>query len=458
MRHFLQPSISRRTVLALLLGMFAVLVVELAHNYFTLLGASDDGLHAQHRRFVIAMTKVFDQQPDAAGIRAAAETLDLMVAAQYEGSKIKFRLPRIQVWDRTGHRIYASPGSPSTRLSQDLSGEKEVDLNGHHYLLEIQSSPRYVIEHAFETEGMHRVLILDILQDLIVDVAIAFPFVLIPILLGVHGGLKPLRMLSRDITRRHPNDLTPVQTTVHYKELQPLVDSINNLLARLAHKIGTEREFVNDAAHELQTPLAVVASQVHLLATATTPEAREEAHRRSEAAIARAAHQVRQMLDLAALDANAHAANQQVDLARLAREQIAQLEPTARAKGLTLEMESPQLLSVRGAAPAVHSIVQNLLDNAVRYTHEGGWIRVALEHTGSHAALRVQDNGPGIAAEDCERVFDRFYRAPGTASTGTGLGLAIVRQAAEKLGGRACLEPRLEGMGCSFLVILPTAM
>lgn len=457
MKSFFRPSISRRTVLALLLSMVVVLAVESARNYFTLMGSGDDGIGAQNQRFIKAMMTVLEQQPDMDSVRQAADSLDRMVAAQYDGASVRFMQPRFQVWDRSGHRIYASPGSPPDRLSQAAAGDQDVTRDGHHYLVSVYASPRLLIEHDFETNGVHQVLLTDILINLAVDIVIAFPFVLIPILLSVHGGLKPLRVLSRDIVRRQPSDLTPVATKVHYTELQPLVDAINNLLARLAHKIGIEREFVNDAAHELQTPLAVVASQVHLLATATTPEAKAEAYQRSEAAIARAAHQVRQMLDLAALDGNAVQSDQQVDLARLARDQIAQLEPTARAKGLTLEMDAPQLLAVRGPTPAIHSIVQNLLDNAVRYSHDGGWIRVALERIGPHAALRVQDNGPGIAAEDRERVFDRFYRAPGTRSTGTGLGLAIVRQAAEKLGGEARLEISPEGIGCSFLVILPTA-
>src|SRR6202023_3451732 len=119
---------------------------------------------------------------------------------------------------------------------------------------------------------------------------IAWPFVLLPVWLAVLQGLRPLRRLSEKIAAREPEDISPVGIDPRHAELKPLIRSLDDLLAKLRHKIESERVFVANAAHELRTPLAVITAQAHVLAKATTAEERSDAEQRLEAAVNRASH------------------------------------------------------------------------------------------------------------------------------------------------------------------------
>jgi signal transduction histidine kinase len=242
---------------------------------------------------------------------------------------------------------------------------------------------------------------------------------------------------------------------MRYEELQPVVHSINELLERLRRKIRQEQSFVHDAAHELQTPLAVIANQTHVLASASTTEERAEAHRNAQHAIERAGHLVRQMVVLSRLDSEQPENQQTFDVATNVREMLAPLVPEALAKSIELTLESPDSVSMNGDPGALHSIVGNLVDNALRYVGVGGHIQVEIETGNGVVTLRVLDDGPGIRAEDRDRVFDRYYRVAGTGVSGSGLGLAIVKQAVARMRGTISLNNGLDGKGCAFVVKLP---
>ena len=288
---------------------------------------------------------------------------------------------------------------------------------------------------------------------------LAFPLVLLPLWLAAFQGMRPVRSLSRRIAARATDNLSDLDISVKYAELVPLVDALNGLLQRLREKIGREHAFVQNAAHELRTPLAVISVQAHVLVKAQTTSERVEAELRLDQSISRASHLMEQLLHLATID-DEHALNPcVVDVATLVREGLAAIAPVAVSRGLDLSLDAPDALVVRLDVPAFRLILDNLVANALNYVPSGGRIFVELHNAKNMLTLSVGDDGPGIPEHLRTCVFDRFYRVPGNDAPGTGLGLAIVKQAATRLGGRVTLATGPNGVGCLFTaeVLAPAA-
>lgn len=286
-------------------------------------------------------------------------------------------------------------------------------------------------------------------------VGAALLIVLLPVWLAVRAGLAPLRRLSKQVAARESSDLTPVTTPTAYRELQPLVGAINGLLERLSHSLAREKAFVNDAAHEMRTPLAVISAQAHVLAGADDAQARAESKTRLERAVERASHLAHQLLRLAQMDARDLSMRRDVDAMQIIRDSLAGLAPSAAQRETEIALNGPDAALIHTDPHALQSIIDNLLDNALRYGGRGGSIEVSVEHGPAALELRVTDQGPGIPAEERAAIFERFRRGHGADVPGAGLGLAIVRQAAHSLGGEVELTTGPNGRGCEFRVRLP---
>jgi signal transduction histidine kinase len=144
-----------------------------------------------------------------------------------------------------------------------------------------------------------------------------------------------------------------------------------------------------------------------------------------------------------------------MDLAALLGDRLAAIYPIARRKAITLSLDAPGHVPVTANPTGLGSIIDNLIDNAIRYTPEGGNVRVSLREVGGDLELEVSDDGPGIAQEFRERVFERFFRVPGTAQEGSGLGLAIVKRLTTAYGGQIHLGHGPEGRGLTVRLALP---
>lgn len=285
---------------------------------------------------------------------------------------------------------------------------------------------------------------------------LALPFVLLHVWFSVRNGLRPLQRFAQAIARRHPEDLSPLQEQPRHAELKPLAHALDDLLRRLRQRFERERVFVQDAAHEIRTPLAVVATQAHVMAHAEQPRQRALAYEALTQAIARASHVAQQLLTLATLDDVQPPHLREIDVAQVARGLLAQLAPQALARGMELSLDAPDRLLAPLDEPAFVSALQNLVDNAIRYGREGGKVAVALRGDGERIGLHVQDDGPGIPEADHALVFERFYRGAPADVTGSGLGLAIVKRAALRMGGRATVTQGLaRDRGVGFLVSVP---
>lgn len=284
-----------------------------------------------------------------------------------------------------------------------------------------------------------------------------WPLVLLLPLLGmaiwiiVGRGLMPLQRVTRALDTRHPEALEHLPDNRLPQEVVPVVRALNALLDRLATALDTQKAFVADAAHELRTPLAAVQIQSQLVARAKDDASRREALDDLQAGITRATRLAEQLLALARSEPDGKNATALVDLHALLDECVGASVLLAQQRGVDLGIEASEAATVMGDQNALRVMFNNLIDNATKYTPDGGRVDVCLRVAEGDPVVEISDNGPGIPAEERERVFDRFYRVGASADrartdvAGSGLGLAIVRRIAEQHGAKVALAESKSG-------------
>lgn len=292
----------------------------------------------------------------------------------------------------------------------------------------------------------------------IAPVLLLLPALGLLIWLTVGRGLRPLEAIAAAVQVRTPATLAPLADRRLPQEVRPLVEALNDLLRRLGTALESQRQFVADAAHELRTPLTALRLQAQLLERAAAEGERAAALGAVKEGIARAMHVVEQLLTLARQEPEAGARPAtDVELSELARQAISELMPLAEAKAIDFGMARAEPLHVTGDREGLRVLIANLVDNAVRYTPERGRVDVSTFVAGGEAVIEVTDTGPGIPAEERERVFDRFYRRVGGTAAGSGLGLAIVKKSVERHRGRIALADGRGGRGLTARLTLPLA-
>lgn len=273
---------------------------------------------------------------------------------------------------------------------------------------------------------------------------------------GVRLGLRPLERLRRDIESRSANDLTPLSESGVSDELRPLVGSLNRLLGLVLDSAEAQKRFVANAAHQLRTPLAGLQAQLDLIAHEALPEDTRPRVRLSQEAARRLTHLINQLLALAKAEPSANIAHvmHAVDLRDVVENAASTHLDRALAKDIDIGFEA-QEAPIEGATWLLREATDNLIDNAVQYTPNGGRITVRSGVEGESSYLEVEDNGPGIAPEERRRVFDRFYRVPGSAGPGSGLGLAIVREIADLHNATIDVDTGANGVGLRIRISFP---
>lgn len=271
---------------------------------------------------------------------------------------------------------------------------------------------------------------------------------------GIRAGLRPLDALREELAQRSHHDLRPVETRVPV-ELQPVINEINQLLARLDLSLASQRSFVSDAAHQLRTPIAALQAQVEVALDDTNPETRRHQLDQIRAATARLSHLAHQLLALARAEPGGLSTSEPLSLPDIAHRCAEIWLPAALKKGIDLGFELAPV-TVVGSPLLIQELLGNLVDNAIRYTPGGGNVTVRCGPQDGLACLVVEDNGPGVAPADRAAVFNRFHRVAGSPGDGCGLGLAIVREIARQHGGDVILD-EAPGGGARFTVLLPAA-
>ena len=288
------------------------------------------------------------------------------------------------------------------------------------------------------------------------------PMVVLVLVLGlllreaIKRALRPLDNLSAEIGRREISELHALDTTDLPQEIAPLAQALNTLLAQLDHLLGSQRQFLADAAHELNTPLAAVKLQAQL-ARRVSDDEREAALNELDRGIERAIHLASQLLALARLEPDQRKPERcEVAWHDTVRQAVIHLSPLAEARHTDLGLLRCEPATVMADPHALRALMDNLIDNALRYSPRGAQVDVDFFVDGSWATLRISDNGPGIAPEQRQRVLQRFVRLHPGDTTGSGLGLAIVQNIVDASGGQLLLSDT-PGGGLTVSVRLPLA-
>jgi signal transduction histidine kinase len=270
----------------------------------------------------------------------------------------------------------------------------------------------------------------------------------------IHRSLRPVVAMRRTIAARDPLDLAPLRGGELPDEIRPLVDSFNQLLARLDRAMRNERQFLSEAAHELRTPLAALLTHAQVAQRSKTPEEAAGPLRQLVQSAERSARLSQQLLDSARLDAERSAQRTAIELADIVAVVTHELDTIAAHKRQSIALDA-EPCAILGNVDDLGILIGNLVDNAVRYTPHGGRIAVRCLASGSLAQLQVLDDGPGVAAADRERIFDRFFRVAGSSQRGSGLGLSLVARIAAAHGAAIVIGDGLDGRGFGITVSFP---
>jgi two-component system OmpR family sensor kinase len=361
----------------------------------------------------------------------------------------------VQVWSLDGVRVYLS--RPHTVLPEITTlGFSTAQTSEGQWRVYGTQAATTVIQVA-QPMRIRQQQAVQLAVQTLKPFALLLPLLAILIWLVVGHALEPLQRLTTLVKARRVDALDPLPNEPLPDEVQPLVSALNDLLVRLGAALERERAFMADAAHELRTPLTALHLQMEMLARATNEVERADAMDRLSAGVQRAIRLVEQMLSLARQEPRVDRSRVSVALHEIAREVVAELVPFADAKQIDLGISESQPAFVRGDPDALRTLIRNLVDNAVRYTPAGGRVDVCLEGHTNRIVLRVVDTGPGIPPEERARVFDRFYRRPGTSPPGSGLGMAIVKAIADTHGATVALDSGPEGHGLAVTVSFPSA-
>lgn len=368
--------------------------------------------------------------------------------------------PSIIVWQH-GRQIYRSDGVPSDIVNTQPDIDETVEADGKTWRARTTESPSGKTRVTLVTAGSLQVwLTFQSRGYYLLPLVISVPFLLFPAWLSIRLALRPWRAVAKEIASRGPHDLTPVSVQPRHDELQPLVHNFNALMDRLRASIAREQSFIADAAHELRTPIAAMRVNVEALQALLTQhiptERQHELFSRVLNSNARAERLVGQLLRLMRSHSNA-SAPQPMRLDDLVQERLAALSALAHVREVEIELVADEPVEVVGDRDSLVSMIDNLIDNATKYSPERSVVSVGIRRVGDEAVLTVADQGKGVAPALRERVFDRFFRDPDQVQTGSGLGLAIVRSVVDAHGGAIALSDTGTGKGLQVTVRIPLA-
>lgn len=353
----------------------------------------------------------------------------------------------VRIWSPDGTELYRSGARHMP--SQAVLGFSDAMVDGTRYRIYSLRTPEHTIQIAQDLDARtERARALA--WRAILPIVLLAPLLMLAVWWLIDSSLAPVQRMKRQVAARRASDLSPLPTAGLPEEVLPLVGEINLLFERLQRARSVQQKFIADAAHELRSPLAALKLQAQALRRTMDDGARQDAIERLNEGMERAIELSGQLLSLAREEAGeAMPHPEEVELEQLAREAVAEVLPQAQARGIDVGLAPGEPASVQGERQALHVLLRNLLDNAIKYSPPHGTVDIRIEAgADGGASLVVEDSGPGIADAEHERVFDRFYRVPGTEAPGSGLGLAIVKTVAERHHARVELgrSQRLGGL------------
>jgi signal transduction histidine kinase len=416
-------SLHRRALISLIAPLsFAILVAAgaaLWYSYRTISNIHDANM-VQHARFLLLLAK--HEAIEGENIDMAISA-DLAQPLHFLEKKIGYKIwnNHTLITKSTNADSITEPLPTTGFTIRKMAHEDWVIYTLH------EPSTHTIIEIA-EERCIRTELLEHILKSLIIPLLLSIPVLLYLFILGINKAINPVTQLCSELDQRHAHDLYPLTPQAIPSEIIPLFTALNRLFSRLNHSIAKEREFTDNAAHELRTPLAALKTRTQILTKRAKPypelhESLDELH----AIVERATSVVDQLLSFTRLQ------EQLVDFEAIAfsellAQSISEFSYTAHSKVISLRAEITPQLTIMGHAGSLHMMLRNLLDNAIRYSPEHSDVIITLtqdpaQHT---VLLTIADTGAGIPEGQRERMFERFTRID-TSKTGSGLGLAIVK-------------------------------
>ncbi|PBI84602.1 Sensor protein QseC [Variovorax boronicumulans] len=418
-------SLRARLLVFLLAAIVLAAGAQALVAYRTVLKEADDIFDYHMQQMALSLRAGLPPSAAVGGLGGAEQNFDFVV----------------QVWTVDGVRIFES--AEEAALPQlAVLGFADVRARGTTYRVFSMQTRGLVIQVA-QDMAARRHMAGSLALRTIVPVALMAPLLMLVVWWVVSLSLAPVARVRRQVASRQADDLSPVSEENLPEEVRPLVQELNLLFGRVRHAFDAQKHFVADAAHELRSPLAALKLQVQGLQRAPDDAARTLAVSRLSAGIDRATRLVEQMLALARHEASvaAGAKPEAVDLAEVARLAISDAVAAAQARRIDIGVaQSDAGATVSGQPEALRMLLRNLIDNAVKYTPEGGRVDVGLVKRADAVELRVDDSGPGLPEAERARVLDRFYRSGEPQAPGSGLGLAIVKSIADLHGATVALE------------------
>ncbi len=384
-----------------------------------------------------------------------ADSLQKMYTDAIESEEgISYR-PFVVVRDKLGNVLYRN--SEKLKVPSLKTIEELTDLHKDWHFTSAWNEANTFEVLIAESQAERTTLLGSPAGGTAIPLALVLSGMLIAILFAAYFSSQPLRQSARIISTRQPGNLTPIEIKEQYKEIRPIIEAINNLMARVDATNQREKRFMADAAHELRTPIAAVIAQLHLLIQINNPKEKEEIIDDMQQTLNRAASLSHQLIDLARLEAEDFPLHtEQIDLPMLISHIISSHIPHAINKNIDVELQSPDSFYIVSDKLALTNIFTNLLENAIKYNHENAKIKITLKDLSPFGAIiSVQDNGRGIPLENRQHIFSRFYRVPGTTEIGSGLGLSIAQNLAGKIGAVIRVSDGIENKGIGFIIDLP---
>jgi len=364
-----------------------------------------------------------------------------------------------QVWrDIDGRSVLRSAGTPETALLQSEAGFQEINFRGYHWrALVTQDAATGLWLLLAERDDLRYKIADRVVIAVLAPIVLGLPVLALIIWWVVSRGLRPISRLATELESREAGDLAAIELREVPRELEVLANSANELLRRLEASFQREKRFTADAAHELRTPIAAI--RVHLQNLLNDPEDSGHSLQKLGEGIDRLSHLVEQTLVLNRIAPDQYMANfVPLDLYAIAQHVIADLYPQVEEKQQQIQLEG-DAAEIRADRFGLEMLVLNLVSNAIKYTPPCGKIDVAVYRIGDRVYLEVMDSGPGIPANQYQRVFERFYRVGGdrhnSGVTGCGLGLSIVQRIVALHGAEIELGPSRYASGLKVTVIFP---
>ncbi|MDT7849489.1 sensor histidine kinase [Methylophilus sp. VKM B-3414] len=446
----MMPPLSLKSQLRLwlLLPMLVVLGVSAALSY---------------SRALLYATQAYDQ----ALLRTVLALADEVIIDSH--NQVKIEIPEVAshlLSYNEGDHIYIKISDPKGKLvfgeahlplpKQLPAGNQQVYYNSHYKGEAIRAvtfglpeseaaNARNILISMAETTGKRDAMVAEMVEEMLLPQVLMMLLAAIVIELGIYFALKPLQDLRESLHQRSYRDLSALDTQATPNELQPLLQAMNALLARVKAGLQQQQQFIADASHQLRTPIAGLQTQAELALRSQPPEAIQEPLNYMLRSTTRLSHLIQRLLTMARTDAAVSQLQfQPVSLTKIISDECARWIGPASNKQLELDvMIETQQDQVLGDALMLSELLNNLLENAIQYTPKQGLLQIRLSQAGKFLVLEVADSGIGIPADQTTLVFERFHRLDPNQGNGCGLGLAIVAEIAEHHNASITVTPGL---------------